>query len=172
MRRRRIFGIVALVLVAMDGVFLAWFYRRHFAYNASITYVGLDSFEMLVPMRTRAAKLSSGRWDIEPTQALRSAPFQSEEPASGKPLAFVSLTPRPNYGSAIRVIRDLKARRICNLLIREGGQPEPPTFRFPDGDTALAVPALILCGSAIGDASSFTDLPEDGPIHVDGAVEG
>lgn len=166
--RRRLLAIVALALLVTNALLLFTSYKRHFAYNATVTYVGLDSTDMLVPVGMRPAKLRGGKWDVDPIPTLNAAMLETHNDARARPIALVSLAPQATYGKAISVFRSLKARKICNVLIRESGRVEPNIMNFPDGpDRAIAIPALVLCGSSIGDAGFFGVLPADGPIHVD-----
>jgi hypothetical protein len=165
-RRRAALVIVALVLTTADGIFAKVLYNHRAAKDAYITHIGLDSLEMIIPMGARAARLHNGIWDIDPMKAMKSVPIDQARGIDGKSLALVSLAPRSTYGQAINVIRNLKARRICNVLIRESGRAEGGSFNFPGGvDRALAVPAIVLCGSSIGDAGFYGDLPADGRIQ-------
>jgi hypothetical protein len=78
-------------------------------------------------------------------------------------LTFISLAPTPTYGRFIESIRDLKARGICNVVIRENDAPEA---RVGNGRNALTIPALVLCGNSIGDAGFDVSLPPDGPLRL------
>jgi hypothetical protein len=167
-KRRRLLATAVLALAGADALFLITFYKRYLAYNATITYVGLDSTDMLVPVSMRSAKLRAGKWDVDPIPTINAAMFETTRDARARPVALVSLAPRSTYVQAISVVRALKARHVCNVLIREGGRLEPVTINFPDGpDKALAIPPLVLCGTSIGDAGFYGDLPADGPTHVD-----
>lgn len=163
-QRRVILEILAFVLLVVDGL---WFYKHFVAPNAMITYVGLDSTGLTVPMTMRASRLRSGKWDSDPLHALRSVRIDFGLGVRQPSFALVSLDPEGSYGKAVEVIRDLKARHICNVLIREGGQAEGVVIDFPNGpDQALTIPAIVLCGSPVGDAGFFGTLPADGPIHT------
>ena len=164
-KRRRLLAIIALALLVTNALVLFTLYKSHFSYNPTITYIGLDSIDMLVPIGMRAAKLQDGKWDLDPIPTLDSETFGS---ARTRPIQLVSLAPRPTYGKAITVFRALKARAICNVLIRESGGIYPVRLQSSDGsDKALSIPALVLCGSSIGDAGFYGVLPADRPIHVD-----
>jgi hypothetical protein len=167
-KRRRQLSIVVLALLIANTLFVITLYKRHFAYNATITYIGLDSLGMVLPVRTRPAKWVAGKWDIDPAATLNANMSGTFEDTSQRPLALVSLAPQPTYGRAIGIIRALKARHVCNVLIREGGRLDPEIINFPGGpDRALEIPAVVLCGNSVGDAGFQGVLPADGPIHVD-----
>jgi hypothetical protein len=162
--RRAILCVVALVLIAGDCI---WYRQRVTARNATITYVGIDSLTMMVPAKTPAATLKDGRWSIDPTQALRSVPLHFSAGIEKKYLAFVSLGAVPYYGQAVMVIRRLRAQHLCNVLIRESAEPSPEKRDFGSGpDHVLHIPALVLCGSSIGDAGFSGRLPRDRRVHV------
>lgn len=166
--RRRLLVIVALALLVTDALLLFTSYKRHLAFNAMVTYVGLDSIDMLVPVGMRPAKLRGGEWDVDPIPTLNAAMLETSNDAHARPISLVSLAPEATYGKAQIALRSLKARKVCNVLIRESGRVEPGTINFPDGpERAIRIPALVLCGSSIGDAGFSGVLPADGPIHVD-----
>ncbi|KQN37418.1 hypothetical protein ASG37_10205 [Sphingomonas sp. Leaf407] len=122
-----------------------WLLHRQAPAGPPATHIELDSLAMVVPSRRPAARLVDGRWDMDPRP-------DAERPFPGLPrLAYVSLAPDPTLGHAVRMIRDLRQRGICNVLIREGGSPYSVSD-FPGGrDRDLQIPALVLCGEAIGD---------------------
>lgn len=166
-KRRRLLIIVALALLGTDAINLSAFYKRHFAYNATVTYAGIDSLGMLVPAGMRPAKFQGGKWDVDPIPTLNVAMFEAHNDARTTPIALISLSPQSTYGKALEVFRTLKASKVCNVLIREGGRMEPVTVDFPDGpDKAISIPALVLCGSSVGDAGFYGVLPTDRPVHV------
>ena len=168
MIRRYQLAIIVLALLIGNALLLSDYYKRYIAYNAEITYVGLDSIDMIVPVGMRPATLLAAKWDIDPIPTVDANMFETIGSASVKPLALVSLAPHPTYSQAIKVIHDLKARHVCNVLIRESGRLEKITINFPNGpDKAIAIPALVLCGESIGDAGFYGVLPADGPTHVD-----
>jgi hypothetical protein len=169
-KRRRMLAVFVIVLLTIDALFLVASYKRQSSYSATITHIGLDSTDMLVPISMRPAKLRAGKWDIDPIPTLDANILETVRNLGVKPLALVSLSPQPTYGQAISVIRSLKARRVCNVLIREGGWHEPGALiRFPGGpEKVLRIPPLVLCGSAVGDAGFSGTLPADGPFHFDG----
>jgi hypothetical protein len=163
--RRVILAASAFVLLVVDGL---WFYKRFFAPNATILYVGADSFALTVPMKMRASKLLGGKWDSDPLR-FRSVQIEFGMGLQRHSLALVSLEPEGNYGKAVEVLRDLKKRHICNVLIREVGRAESERviIDFADGpDRALTIQAIALCGNGIGDAGFSGTLPKDGPIHI------
>ncbi len=142
MRRRRLvllWGVVAAVVV--NGF---WLLHAQGPTDLRMTQVGLDSLAIVVPERRPVARLIDGAWDADPQR-------YGGQPIGGVPrLAYVSLAPDPTFGSAIRVMHDLRRRGMCNVVIREGGRPSG-VLDFPDGrDRALELPALVLCGEPIG----------------------
>ena len=161
--RRVILAASAFVLLVADGL---WFYERFLAPNATILYIGADSFALTVPMKMRASRLLDGKWDSDP-QRFKSVQIEFGIGPQRHSLALVSLEPEGNFGKAVEVLRDLKARHICNVLIREVGRAEGIIINFPCGpDRALTIQAIVLCGNGIGDAGFSGTLPKDGPIHI------
>jgi hypothetical protein len=147
----------------IDGI---WLYARHVGSNATITYAGLDSLNVVVAVHEPAAKLRNGKWDIDPFQPLRLVSPATTTGVRKRRLAFVSLDPYPTFGAAMNVIRDLKRRNICNVLIREAGILEGEPVNFPHGrDRALSIPALVLCGGSMGDAGFSGKLPPESPYE-------
>lgn len=153
------------MLLGADGF---WLYDRFVRPNAAITYVGLDSLELIVPASTRAAQLVNGRWDSDLYEGLRSLHGEEATGSAPRRLAFVSLGSRPVFGKAVEVIRALKAQNICHVLIRETGIESPARVDFGKGhrEPYLALPAIVLCGTAHGDAGFEGTLPIDRLIHV------
>ena len=77
-------------------------------------------------------------------------------------LTPVSLSPNQTYGHFIEVIRDLRARKKCNVLIREDGKPLKALAPHPDGSfDSWENSAIVLCGHQIGDAGFSGTLPPD-----------
>jgi len=150
----------ALMLLLLEGV---WLYGRQTRAHAAMTYVGLDSVEVVVPAHTRAARLLAGKWDIDPLQPLSRKSVRNGLEAQENRLAFISLNPRPTFGAAISAIRTLKRQNVCNVVIREAGRLGHNTIQFDNGpDRPLAIDALVLCGGPIGDAG-FSGTPHRTP---------
>ena len=169
-RRSVILGIFAAILLAIDSRMV---YEHYYRVNAALTYIGLDSVVEIVPASLRAAEYHSGSWDSDPTKALHS---RYNEPPAGqpaKPIAFVGLGPRAQFGKAIQIIRDLKARKICHVVIRESGFLSPVAIDFGKGpEKSLAIPVIVLCGYPYGDGSAFDGkLPPDRLLHVGNAFQ-
>jgi len=82
-------------------------------------------------------------------------------------MALVSLGPRASFGHAIEVIRNLKARRVCHVSIREAGTATPVEIDFGNGlEKSLDILAIVLCEHPYGDGSSFDGhLPADRLIY-------
>ena len=163
-RRRTFLLVVASSLMIADS---AWLFMRPTESNATITYVGFDSLSVTVPARMKAAQLRDGKWDINPFQPLHPSGGDSTGD-SVPPLAYVSLAPLRTYGAATDVIRDLKQRQVCNVVIRESGVLSSTVEDFPGGrDHGLTMDALVLCGRSIGDAGFTGQLPPDGPVSLE-----
>jgi hypothetical protein len=160
-RRRAILGFSAFGLIVADCF---WIYSRFVAPNANITYVGTDSVAVVVGTQARAAQLQNGKWDFDPIQSF---PVDIGFGPREKDISLVSLAPKQTLGQAVEVIRDLKSRHLCNVLILESAN-----IGMEAGDAldqsgrVLEIPALVLCGYPIGDAGFLGKLPTDRPIHV------
>lgn len=155
--RRALLAAVALALAVFDGW---WSYEHFFAPNAKITFVGLDSFAMVMPKAMQGARLASGKWDRDPTSILKLDFARGRDP---RRVALVSLAPEPTLGKAVAVIRDLKNRKICSLLITDSGS----FHNFKDlPDNKIEVSSLLLCGEPVGDAVWIGTLPPDRSIRV------
>jgi hypothetical protein len=82
-------------------------------------------------------------------------------------LVLITLAPRPIYGNFLQSIRKLRSLKKCNVLVREDGEPIKAQAAPPDSlPDRLAIPALVLCGSAIGDAGFTGTLPPDGVVRL------
>ena len=162
-RRRALLSAIATVLLVADGAFLLWCWHVDTAPNAWITRVGIDSAVFFVPTSAPAPVLRDGQWYIG-GQAVPDPRDAQEKGVDRGGAVLVSLGPSPTFGQGLRSIRDLKARGICNLMIREDATPVDIS---PGTKPQIAVPALVLCGHRPGDAGFSGKLPPDGPIHVD-----
>lgn len=161
--RTAILATIAAAALIGDG-YLA--YRRYFGLNAAITYVGLDNVSLMVPASTRAAQLSDGKWDVDPLQPLRSDWANPPPGQKAEPIAFVSLGPNSGFGKATEVFRDLKAKHVCHVVVREGGLGIDPKMDNGAGpETRFEFPTVALCGGPIGDAGFYGGLPADRLIH-------
>ncbi|HVI99188.1 MAG TPA: hypothetical protein VM657_08990 [Sphingomonas sp.] len=158
MGRRFLLIMIVLALGTGDLLLLKrhWHHRANFA---SVTHVGLDSLFVMVPTSTQAAALHNGRWSPD----LAKAAIPSEGEALHKrSITLITLEPHPTYGKFLQAIRSLRAQQKCNVLIREGNV-------LVEGHTKpdqLEIPALVLCGSAIGDAGFSGTLPPDGVVRL------
>lgn len=156
-QRRPLLAFAALALVALDGW---WGYQHFYAPNADLTYAGLDSYGMVLPRSMQGTRLAKGKWDRDPTTVLNVDYGRGSVP---RRVALVSLTSEITFGKAVAVIRDLKKRKICNLLITESSGFN--SFMDLPEDQMLAS-ALVLCGEPLGDAGWHGPLPPDRRIHV------
>ena len=164
---RTLLAATAIALAAFDGW---WSYAHFLAPNADITYAGLDSQAAWVPSSKPPARFVSGKWDIGPVITLDLEMMNGRNP---RDVALVTLAPELTFGKAIAVIRDLKNRQVCNLLIRDsevdGGRLYSPIGSGHDEGTdqdEVAILSLVLCGYSIGDAGWNGPLPPDRQIHV------
>jgi len=166
MRRYRPYLILlALTLLVADLGFLGWRWHRDTAPNAEITYAGLDSAVIVMPASTNEPVLSlrARQWHLDGTPLPDVAAYLRGL-AKGHRLPMVSV---PSLGALPGVLRSLKARKACNILIREGGSSfRTGPLATPPNTEMLDIPALVLCGNPIGDAGFSGILPPDGPIHV------
>jgi len=165
-RRPLILAIVAGALCLADAF---WVYERCFRLNAAITHIGLDSVVMIMPASAKAAELRDGRWDINPLETTQPKSYGLPAAQNRWQIAFVSLGSRSQYGRAVAVIRDLKARHICHVALREGATRTAVKLDFGKGpETSLEVPTIVLCGDAYGDGTGFVGpLTADHDIHLD-----
>ncbi|MET3760368.1 hypothetical protein [Sphingomonas sp. UYEF23] len=169
-RRSLILATCAGALCIADGF---WVYERLFRLNAAITYIGLDSVMMNVPASAQASQLRNGKWNIDLLKTLQSKFYDPPPGQKRWQVAFVSLGSQSQYGQAIAIIRDLKARQVCHVVVREGATVTPVKIDFGNGrETSLDVSPIILCGDAYGDGSGFFGpLPADHAIHVGAGSE-
>jgi hypothetical protein len=166
LRRRASLGVVIFLLVAANAAFFAWRWRGADAVG-TVTWVGIDSLSLEMPASQPAARLKQGRWDSD-GKGLRASMIPVRTMGGReRAIAFITLGPQPDYAHFIEAIRDLKARRVCNVAVREGGRPWRATIPLADGSfDGLEVPALVLCGQQLGDAGFSGTLPPNGPIRL------
>jgi hypothetical protein len=163
MSRRAILLLTALGLLTANILFLGWRWHRDTVANAEITYVGLESLNMLMPIAEPTLSLKAGQWQLDGKPLADPAPYLRGL-ASRKRMPMVSA---PTFGELPGVLRALKARKACNILIREGGSVlKTGRMADPPGEEMLDVQALVLCGNSAGDAGFYGTLPPDGPIRV------
>jgi hypothetical protein len=165
-RRSAILTTAAAALLIADGF---WAYGRYFRPNAAVTYIGLDSVTINVSASARAPQLRHGKWDIDPSRTLQSRFYDPPPGQKRLEIALVSFGPQPQFGQAIAVIRDLKARKVCHIALRDSATVTPVKLDFGNGpETSLDVPTIVLCGAAYGDAVVLAGpLPRDRAIHID-----
>ncbi|MEP9361212.1 hypothetical protein [Sphingomonas sp. KR3-1] len=161
-RRSRLIPLACTLAVA-DVLFLGWRWRQDSLPNADVTYVGLDSSEMIVDADAAALSLQAGHWRLGDRPLADVGEYAKGVAAEG----HMPLVTAPSYGQFLRSVRDLKARKICHILIREGGTiiKAAPTPEVPVWDE-LSIPALLLCGESDSDMGFHGTLPPDGPIHL------
>ena len=159
--RRRLLLVVAGVLGVADVVFL-WHSLKPI--YAPITFVGLDSFAVVVPASKKGATLKDGRWHPAVSAAQISAQTMTGEE---RPVTLVTLTRSAPISNLIEVIKNLRAQRKCNVIIRGSDEEGMPTALFQSEGKDLLIPALVLCGHAIGDAGFTGVLPPDGRVRID-----
>lgn len=145
-------------------LFLAW-HSHNPAKAFAVTYIGLDSLGVVVPASRKASALQNGKWvpDLAITQ-FPAATMGGEK----RELFHIALAPTPTYSRFVATVRDLRSRGKCNVLIREGGRPMGPVdtaerVRQPD----VEIPALVLCGTSIGDAGFSGTLPPDRIVRLE-----
>lgn len=163
-RRTAILTFVAATLLIFDSILV---YDRCFRLNAGITYVGLDSLAFDVPEYKRASRFQNGKWDINPEESYQKV-FPSSPSGQKTPnFYYVSLEPSKTFGHAITVLRDLKARRMCHILVRENADIfwGKTKFALRNG-VILEIPVWVLCGTGYGDAGFKGNLPSDRLIHI------
>jgi len=167
MSRRSCLILLACALATADLLFLGWRWHRDTAPNAEITYIGLESLSMLMPIAEPTLSLKAGQWQLD-GKPLADSTAYLRSLAAKKRMPMVSA---PTFGELPGVLRALKARKACNILIREGGTAfTTGPMANPPGEEMLDVQALVLCGNSAGDAGFHGTLPPDGPIHVPPAI--
>ncbi|MGW8191743.1 hypothetical protein [Sphingomonas hankookensis] len=118
-----------------------------------VTHAGLDSMAYMIPLDRTASAYRDEHWK----------PGLDETRLAPDSIDYVTLAPGPTYGKFLHVIRDLKRRRRCNVLIHYPGIRilEPEAIGV---ERVFDVPALVLCGRAVGDAGIQEPVPTDGFI--------
>lgn|GEM_PF-4981648 len=83
------------------------------------------------------------------------------------PVDYISLSSTPTFGQFLKIVRDLKQRDRCNVLIH---YPGIGIFTPDSAETGLKpmfnVPAFVLCGEALGDAGIADPIADDGFMFV------
>ncbi len=163
MRRRRQTLVAAAALLAGFDLFfiLVAIANRE---RVFVTHVGLDSASYMVPIDRKAATFRQERW--QPT--LDDTKIESVRSNSVLvPVDYISLSPDPSYGQFLAIVHDLKRRGRCNVLVHY------PEIRIVKPDSAemgmgpvFDVPALVLCGEALGDAGISEPIADDGFVFV------
>ncbi len=156
--RRVLLAVATLALVAFDGW---WGYQHFYAPNADLTFAGLDSLDVGVPKSMRPARFTNGKWDFGPVTKLEVSMLGGWRM---REVALVSLAPELTLGKAVAVLRDLKARKVCNVLIRDS--PVDDYYFKAKRRQEVAVITLVLCGEPIGDAGWSGPPPPDRKIRV------
>jgi hypothetical protein len=160
-RRSRLL-LLACMLAIADALLLGWRWHRDTAANGLVTYAGLDSITMMVDADVPRLGLRGGSWFLDKAPADPAAYAKGLAAEGHMPVVSAS-----TYRQFLVAVRDLKARKVCNVLIAEGGQLEKAAPMSKDGDVdTLTIPAFVLCGRPIGDAGFQGVLPPDGPVHV------
>ena len=154
--------ILALALGVGDALFLALRWRDHHI-SAPITYAGIDSLVVAVPVSRVGATLQNGKW----SPALSDAQIPQEDIAGNeRSITLVTLTGASAYGNFLQAIKNLKAQGRCNVAVRgsdEEGVPQHPLGEFPDSQF---LSGLVLCGNSIGDAGFSGKLPLDRQVRL------
>lgn len=147
-------------------LWLGYRYHHATAVNGVITYAGIDSMGEAFPENQAALSLKAGALQPDPG-AMVTVNRLGGDP---RQLAVVGLAATPTYGRFIEMIRQLRARRLCNLAIRrERAQGLTPFIsdRFKAGTEGFEyTPWLVLCGGSIGDTGFQGTLPPDSKIHI------
>jgi hypothetical protein len=164
MPRRRFLKILLLALTLGNAVFLVWRWRQDTTLNAAITYVGLDSMEYVIRKSSPALMLEKGQWHANGQRVSDPAAYLRERGVAGN-IAVVSLTSRSPFMQLVRSIRDLKARGVCHVMIREGGTPVKS--QAPAHEGFLEAQLLVLCGDQLGDEGEVGTIARDHEIHVE-----
>ena len=159
--RRRLLLVVACVLAFADVVL---FWHSLEPIYAPITFVGMDSLSVIVPLSQRGATLKDGRWQPAASGAQILA---KDQQGNERRLTLVTLTSSAPFGNLIEVIRDLRSQGKCNVIIRGSDEEGPPPSFLKLGDNDLIIPALVVCGQAIGDSGFSGKLPPDGVVRID-----
>jgi hypothetical protein len=160
MKRRRLFLVMVVMALVTANIIFLYLPALYKNPTATIMFVGLDSTGAFVPTAYPFAEFRQGKWVPDPTVQARE--IVEDMGGNKQSLALISLMPQPTYGHFIQSVRDLKARNICNIAIREGAEPIKSDTPLPDGSFEyFSIPALVLCGQSIGDAGFYGELPPD-----------
>lgn len=129
-----------------------------------VTHVGLDSASYMIPVDRHAATFRQNRWQ----PGLDDTKIESVRRDSVlAPVDYISLSPNPTFGRFLVIVRDLKRRDRCNVLIH---YPGIGVFKPDPAETGLKpvfdVPALVLCREALGDAGILEPITDDGFVFV------
>ncbi|WP_156347256.1 MULTISPECIES: hypothetical protein [unclassified Sphingomonas] len=125
-----------------------------------VTHVGLDSARYAIPIDRRPATFREKRWQ----PALDDTKIESVQRGSVRvPVDYISFSSNPTFGKFLEMVRDLKRRGRCNVLVHHPGINifRPETIG-PAPKPMFDVPALVLCGEALGDAGITSPVTEDG----------
>ena len=159
--RRQLLLIVAGVLGIGDAVFFSYSQKPIYA---PITYVGMDSLMVYVPVSQTGATLKDGKWQPAVSEAQILATVML---ANKQPLTLVTLTSSAPFGNLIEAIKNLKAQGKCNVLIRGSDEVGLPPYLVDPRGKNLIIPAIVLCERAMGDAGFHGTLPPDGIVRID-----
>ena len=166
MVQRRIWLKLAVIILLAGNVFFFATHDSFWGTSATISYVGLDSLDMVMPNDHPATALLAGKWTSDPAVGPATISVTNSEGHIGK-MVLVTLAPEPSYGKFIEVVRALKAKGICNVFIRESGIDSGARVRFADGErSASKIPSIVLCGRPMGDAGFYGALPPDKKIRI------
>lgn len=164
MIHRRSILVIAAASLLLANIYLIVVGNHDRSPNAKIIFVGLDSFSALVPASHRFSTKNYNEWN--PTLK-ESAYIGSDQAGNRRPVGLVSLAPEATYGKFIKSVEDLRARKICNVAIREHGNILNSLVANADGTHQIViVPTFILCGRAIGDAGYMDEIPPDEAIRI------
>ncbi len=156
--RSRIGLIVIAVSLTAGNIALYTGHARWIDTHARLTYVGLDSLDVVTRNAT-AARLTGERWQPSLDQARLIGQRMGGQKV---PIWLVSLESQPTYGKFISIIRKLKSESRCNVVLLEHGSA---SRRYDAGTKrqfdVIEIPAFVLCGAAIGDAGFHGTLPPD-----------
>lgn len=159
---RRTLTYVATLLIGFDlFVVLVAVAQRE---RVWVTHVGLDSASYLIPLERKAAMFRQNRWQPK----LDATKIESVRRGSSlAPVDYISLSSTPTFGQFLDIVRDLKQRDRYNVLMH---YPGIGVFKPDSAETGLEpmfdVPALVLCGEALGDAGISDPIADDGFMFV------
>lgn len=160
-RRRTILAIAALLVFSGDVTFFGWRLLHSATVDAVITHIGTDSLVFEIPGTQPAALLRRDGWEPDPANDSKVNLYPSD---GSEVTPRVPLITTPTYDQFIRSIRDLRARGICHVAIRESGKLAlPGEPNYPGG---LTVHTLVLCGNAIAHEGFLGTLSPDTHIRL------